>query len=135
MMKMSWGCAKTTIGNQRGFSMMEAVIAVALVVILSLSCAGMVSFFAKYTRQDTINSCLLHAASSGIEAKRADVSVQSLSVSCGGYTAKVTVTSSGELPSEPPAMGEGISACAQIVSTATIESKTKTLNDMICHFR
>jgi len=121
--------------GQRGFSMIEAVIAMALVVILGLSCAGMVSFFAKYTRQDTINTCLLQAASSGIEATRANSTLTALSVSCCGYTVHVDIISSGTLPTPPPALGSGVSACVQIVSKAAIGGKSRELRDFICNFQ
>ena len=58
--------------SPRGFTLIETLISMMLVCVMAIACAGLVSYFARYTRQDTINSCLLQAASSGIEAKRAD---------------------------------------------------------------
>ena len=118
--------------SPRGFTLIETLISMMLVCVMAIACAGLVSYFARYTRQDTINSCLLQAASSGIEAKRADPATSSITVSCAGYTVSVNIT--GTLPSPAPAMGSGISACAQIVSTSTIASKTMVLRDLICNF-
>jgi len=118
----------------KGFTLVETVIAVMLVVVLGLVCAEMVAYFAKYTRQDTLRTCLLQAASSGIEAKRADASATSITVSCSGYNADVKIEADRELPNPAPKMGDMQSACATITSTSTIEGKTMILRDLICNF-
>ena len=132
MMKIEFRYLKIKIRCRQGFTMIETMIAVALVVILGLSCAGMVSFFARYTKQDTLKTCLVQAASSGIEAVRANPNTTSLSVSCGDYTANVNIATSGTLPAMAPAMGSNTSACITVTSTSTIEGKTMVLRDLIC---
>jgi Tfp pilus assembly protein PilV len=117
-----------------GFGLIEALISMALLCILTLVCAGQVASFARYTNQDAINSCLLQAASSGIEEKRANPSASSITVSCSGYTVSVAITTTGALPSPAPAMGSGISACVPVLSRSTIGSKTMELRDSICNF-
>jgi prepilin-type N-terminal cleavage/methylation domain-containing protein len=118
--------------SPQGFTLIETMISLMLICVMAVACAGLVAYFARYTKQDTINSCLLQAASSGIEAKRADPAITSITVSCGDYTVSVNIT--GTLPSPAPAMGSGITACAQIVSTSAIGSKTMVLNDLVCNF-
>jgi prepilin-type N-terminal cleavage/methylation domain-containing protein len=118
----------------RGFGLIEALISMALLCILTLACAGQVASFARYTSQDTIKSCLLQAASSGIEEKRANPAASSITVSCSGYAVSVAITTTGTLPSPAPAMGSGISACVPVLSRSTIGSKTMELRDSICNF-
>jgi prepilin-type N-terminal cleavage/methylation domain-containing protein len=118
----------------RGFSLIETLISLLLLCVLTLSCVGLTAAFARYTNQDTIKSCLMQAASSGIEEKRANPATSSLTVSCSGYSVGVNITTTGTLPSPAPAMGSGVSACVPVVSTSTIGSKTMVLRDSICNF-
>lgn len=120
--------------DRRGFTLVETVIAIALVTVIGLVCAGMISFFARLTRDDTVNTCLLQAASSGIEAARANSTTNSITLPCGGYTINATIAYSGTLPNPAPAMGSGSSACVQVTATATIGSKTRVMRDLICNF-
>jgi len=117
-----------------GFTIIESLIALTLVMVICLACMGMVSFFAKCTKRDTLNTCLLQAASSGIEAVRADTSATFIKVSCAGYTANVHISSSGTLPQTAPAMGLETKACVEITSTSDIEGKKMVLKDYICNF-
>jgi Tfp pilus assembly protein PilV len=118
----------------RGFGLIEALISMVLLCILTLVCAGQVASFARYTSQDTIKSCLLQAASSGIEEKRANPAASSITVSCSGYAVSVAITTTGTLPSPAPAMGSGTSACVPVLSRSTIGSKTMEIRDSICNF-
>lgn len=120
--------------GKRGFTLIETLIALLLVTTAAFASLGMITMFAKTTRQDVLRTCLLQAASSGIETVRANPVATTLSVPCAGYTASVTVTFTGSLPATAPAMGSGASACTEIVSTATINGKTMELRDWICNF-
>jgi Tfp pilus assembly protein PilV len=118
----------------RGVSLVESLISILLLSVLTLACVGLIASFARYTHRDTINSCLLQAASSGIEEKRANPAISSITVSCNGYSVGVDITTTGTLPSPAPAMGSGISACVPVVSTSSIGSKTLIVRDSICNF-
>lgn len=135
-MKEELQVSRKKLKYPRGFTLIETVISILLFTLMGLACAGMISFFAKYTRDDSVKTCLLQAASSGIEAKRADPTISSIAnFTCGGYTASVAITSAGTLPTTAPTMGSGQSACVQITSTATIGTKTRILRDFICNFQ
>lgn len=134
MINGGFGFFKKKLKCKGGFTIIESLIAVTLVMVICLSCIGMVSFFAKYTKQDRLNTCLLQAASSGIEAVRADMSTTFLKVSCGGYTANVNITYAGTLPQTAPAMGLETKACVEITSISDIEGKKMVLKDFICNF-
>lgn len=118
--------------NENGFSLVEAIISVLLVALLAMGIAGMVSTFARTTQEDFINTCLVQAASSGIEAKRANPTITSIDVVCGSYTVNVTMT--GTPPASAPPPGSGSSACATVVATATIGSRSMVLKDLVCKF-
>ncbi len=134
MINVGFGFFKKKLKCMSGFTVIESLIAVTLVMVICLSCMGMISFFARCTKQDTLNTCLLQAASSGIEAVRADTSTSFIKVSCGGYTANVSITSLGTLPQTAPAMGLETKACVEITSTSEIEGKKMVLKDFICNF-
>ena len=133
-MKANYNRLKKLSKFPRGISLVEALISMLLLCILTLVCAGQVASFARYTRQDTIHSCLLQAASSGIEEKRANPAASSITVSCSGYAVSVAITTTGTLPSPAPAMGSGESACVPVLARSTIGSKTMELRDSICNF-
>jgi type II secretory pathway pseudopilin PulG len=118
--------------SEAGFTLIEALISVLLVGLLVLGIAGLITSFGKFTREDLVGMCLMQAASSGIEAKRANPTLTSVDVRCGGYTIRVNIT--GTPPTNPPAMGSGQSACADVVATATIENRTMVLRDQVCNF-
>ncbi len=117
--------------NEEGFSLVEAIISVLLVALLAMGIAGMVGTFARTTQEDLINVCLVQAAISGIEAKRANIFLNSLNVSCGAYT--VNVALSGNPPANPPDTGSGVSACVTVTATATIGSRSMIIRDKICN--
>ncbi|MCX8125494.1 MAG: hypothetical protein N3F66_15210 [Spirochaetes bacterium] len=105
---------------------------VLLVAILVIGVVGLITAFSKFTRQDLVGTCLVQAASSGIEAKRANPTTSSIQIACGGYTINVTIT--GNPPSTAPPMGSGQSACAEVTATATVTGRTMILRDVVCNF-
>lgn len=119
--------------DNRGFTLIETMISMFLVATMALASLGMIAFFAKNTKTDTIHTCLLQAASSGIEAKRANPAANSFAMSCAGYNVNVTITG-GSPPTVAPAMGTGVSACVEITSTAVIDGKSMQMRDWICNF-
>ncbi len=120
------------IKSYEGFSLLEALMSVLLVAILVMGVIGLTTMFSKYTRDDFISTCLLQAASSGIEAKRADYSTSSIVINCGGLSVNVTIT--GNPPAQPPTMGSGQSACAEVTATASVSGRTMVLKDLVCNF-
>lgn len=125
-----------TLKSQKGFSLVESLVAVLLVAIVLIGTIKLITSFAMFTATDTDRTCLLQAASSGIEAKRADPTITSLQVTCGinNSSLPVSVTISGNPPANPPPMGSNQTACAEITATATFKGKTMTLRDWICNF-
>jgi prepilin-type N-terminal cleavage/methylation domain-containing protein len=118
--------------SQRGFTLVESLISILLIALMAIASEGLIAYFAKYTQQDLTKDCLLQAASSGIEAKRANPAVNSIQITCSGQT--VYVSMKGNPPSMPPVMGSGTSACADVVSTSSLGNRTMEMRDKICNF-
>ncbi len=118
--------------SQRGFTLIESLISILLIALMAIASEGLIAYFAKYTQQDLTKDCLLQAASSGIEAKRANPAVRSMQITCSGQTVYVSMT--GDPPLMPPAMGSGTSACADVVSTSSLGNRTMEMRDKICNF-
>lgn len=132
-MKMELCPVYKIIQSRQGFTLVESLIAMMLIAMIAIVSAGLIAYFAKYTKRDLTSTCLLQAASSGIEARRADPgNPDGIQITCGGQTIHVTVT--GNPPGTAPAMGSGTSACAEVVSTSTAGSKTMVLRDLVCNF-
>lgn len=118
------------IKNNKGFVLIEALIAVLITAMIAIVVAGMTTNFAGFTAKDVLLSCLVEGASSGIEAKRANPNISSMQIQCGNSTVNVSI--SGTPPSTAPATGSGQSACVEVVSTASIGANTKVLRDLVC---
>jgi prepilin-type N-terminal cleavage/methylation domain-containing protein len=125
-------CVKQILRSGKGFTLVESLISILLIALMAITSEGLIAYFAKYTKQDLAGECLLQAASSGIEAKRANPAISSLHISCAGQTVDVSMT--GNPPSVAPAMGSATSACADVVSTSSLGSRRMELRDKICNF-
>ena len=128
----SYHSANKILRSGKGFTLVESLISILLIALMAITSEGLIAYFAKYTQQDLTKECLLQAASSGIEAKRANPAVSSIAVTCAGQTVHVSMT--GNPPSLPPAMGSGTSACADVVSTSSFGNRTMEMRDKICNF-
>lgn len=119
------------LGGDKGISLVESLVSVMLTFIIAVFIAGMITNFALFTRTDKTLLCLIQAASSGIDAKKANPNINSLVVNCSGLAINVTVT--GSLPAyRPPGTGESV--CSTIRSSASYGGKSIELADMLCNF-
>ncbi|PKN76484.1 MAG: hypothetical protein CVU52_04620 [Deltaproteobacteria bacterium HGW-Deltaproteobacteria-10] len=132
IIKVALCFAKQILKSRQGFTLVESMISILLIAMMAVASEGLIAYFAKYTKQDLTSDCLLQAASSGIEAKRANPAVSSIQLTCAGQTVHVSMT--GNPPSMTPQMGSGTSACADVVSTSTLGSRTMEMRDKICNF-
>jgi prepilin-type N-terminal cleavage/methylation domain-containing protein len=132
IIKAAFRGASQILKSGRGFTLVESLISILLIALMAVTSEGLIAYFAKCTKQDLTGECLLQAASSGIEAKRANPAVSSIKVTCAGQTVYVSMT--GNPPSIPPVMGSGTSACADVVSTSTLGSRAMEMRDKICNF-
>lgn len=77
----------------KGFSLIEALIAIAILAIITIILANLLTRSAFSTRDDFFNLCLLQGAASGIEEARGNPSLigTSLNFDCGNLDVRVTL--------------------------------------------
>ncbi|MEM4204102.1 MAG: type II secretion system protein [Candidatus Methanomethylicaceae archaeon] len=118
--------------KDNGFTLLEVMFSIGLLAILLMGIITTIIAFSTYTKRDFIQMCLLEAASSGIEAKKANYSLNQLDVNCGGIVVNVTVT--GNPPSQPPMPGSNVTACEIVTATSSYSGRSLTMRDRICNF-
>lgn len=132
MMRNMYCRMNKPLKSRQGFTLVESLISILVIALVATAGAGLIAHFAKYTRQDLTGTCLMQAASSGLEAKKANPAIHTIDVTCAGQTVYVSMT--GNLPSTPPAPGSGSSACADVVSTSILGGRKMEMTDKICSF-
>lgn len=108
----------------RGFTLVEALIALIISFLIIIGIAGLLTSFGLFTKDRALYTCLLEAASSGIEACRAGVSINS--INCGGYTVNIRSIAG----SCNPARGQ----CSDVTVTASYAGHSSTLTDTVCNW-
>jgi len=117
----------------KGFSLIEAIIAVSVVVLIILGVSRLITSFPSYTLNDLKKICLIYGAISGVELKRANPTYTgTITLSCGAYDVIVEIR--GSVPSPPPYPGSGNYACSDATITARINSDTYQIRDVACNF-
>jgi len=113
----------------KGFTLIEALIAILITAILAVIIAGLLTSFAFKTSDRVILSCLVEGASSGISACKGGNIINS--INCGGYTVQggnpVQIEINGNCP---PAPG----TCSEITATAEVKGLSFSLTDKVCNF-
>ncbi len=107
--------------GKSGFSLIEALVAVLISMIVVIGIATMLGFFPIYVRDRTELSCLVEAANSGINACRAGIVINS--IECGSMNVNITIEGSCT-----PPKGE----CNEIRATATLGERSFSLRDVVC---
>jgi len=119
--------------KSKGFTIMEALVSVAITALAVYIIAGMITSYAAMTKNNYVYTCLVQSATSGLEAKLMNPSVTSLSLTCGGLLVNVNII--GNPPSHsPPFIGSGQSACSTVTSIATYQSSSFSIQDAACNF-
>ncbi len=107
----------------KGFTLIEALIAILITAILAGIISGVITSFAFKTSDRIIRSCLIEAASSGIAACKGGITIDY--VECGGN--KVQIEIEGECN---PASG----TCSEIKVTSKVKRLSFSLTDKVCNF-
>lgn len=119
------------IKSQKGFSLIESLIAIVIVSIALLGLAHMQALFATQSVDRTLHNCLIDSATGALAQCKTDATTPAtISFICEqGITASVTlsvVTGSGRCnPSND---------CNTVRATATAMGKTYILNTEICRY-
>lgn len=110
--------------NNRGFSLIEALVAVAITFFIATSIAGMLTMFGFHSKRGIDMTCLVNAAASGIEACRGGQTISAYS--CGGLNISISINGSCT-----PAVNQ----CNQVTATASYGGRQFSLTDFVCNFR
>lgn len=122
---------------KRGFSLIEAMVALGVLVMLVVMIMPGIARFIEATRRDFISMCLWESAVSGLHRIKANPNQvgATFTYRCGAIN--VTVNSqliSGTLPATPPAPGLNQRACAVARVQAQAQGRTAVVNGPVCRF-
>lgn len=110
--------------NSRGFSLIEALIAVAITFFIATSIAGMLTMFGVHSKRGIDLTCLVNAAASGIEACRGGQVISTYN--CGGVNINLSLVGSCT-----PANNQ----CSQVTVTASGGGRQFSLTDFVCNYQ
>jgi len=109
----------------KGFTLIEALIAILIAAVLSAIVAGVITIFASKTSDRILMSCLIEGASSGINACKSG-NFTNFQIECGGIKVDVEITQG---VCNPP---EG--NCSDVRVTAKAKGWNFSLTDKVCNF-
>lgn len=107
----------------RGFTLVEGLVAVLITFIVATGIAALLTFFGIYNRQNILQTCLVQAASSAIEACRGGSTLGN--IQCNRYSIAVNVMGS---------CNPRINSCSPVTATASAEGRSFSLTDIVCRF-
>lgn len=111
----------------KGFSLIEALIAIVILAIITISLANLLTRSAFSTRDDFFNLCLLQSAASGLEEVRGNSSLigNSLNFYCGNLTVIVNLRNSNSYGN-----------CTLVEAEAQLQGTDKRaiLRDLVCNW-
>lgn len=115
------------IKSQKGFSLIEALIAVAIISIALIGLAGMQGTFATQTVDRTLQNSLVDAASSALShCQNVNANPPASYTYEGGLVVNVTL-SGGCNP--------GLDSCNDVTATASARGKSFALTTRVCNFQ
>lgn len=110
--------------NNKGFSLIEALMAVSITFFIATTIAGMLTMFGVHSKKGIELTCLVNAAASGIEACRGGQTISTYT--CGGININVSISGNCN-PSQ--------NQCNQITVTASYQNRKFSLTDYVCNFQ
>lgn len=125
--------ARQAIKGSAGFTLVEAMVSIAVLTIFLMGVVSMQAYFGTQTSDREIRTCLLENASSALAQRRNGSTSTSFSFTCKNSSGTVTIT-----PQDRPIYykGEWVNpgVCQQLTATATAQSKTATVATSVCDF-
>lgn len=115
------------IKSQKGFSLIEALIAVAIVSIALIGLAGMQGLFATQTVDRTVQNSLVDAASSALTHCQ-NVNTTPTSPYIYEQGLEVNVTLSGSC-------NPATDSCNNVIATASARGKSFSLTTLVCNIQ
>ncbi len=119
-----------SLKNVKGFTLIEALISIFIVIIIVLSITHLITYAFFSTRDRFIMECLINAKSSAIEACRAGINLNQ--IQCGGLVINIETDKSCNnipIPSNPWQAN-----CENVTFTISYKNFQHTSKDLICRF-
>lgn len=107
----------------KGFTLIEALIAILITAILAGIITGFFTSFTFKTVDRITLSCLIEGASSGISACKGGRIINF--IDCGGHRVQIEINGNCNPPS---------GNCSEITATAKIKGLSFSLTDKVCNF-
>jgi len=107
----------------KGFTLMEALIAIGIMSIALLGIIASQVYFGSQTSDQSLKDCLVGAASTYLSQTAAGVTVDTTFTCEGGFSGTVSATSSASS-----------TRCNVVTVTATASGKSVTLSSKLCSF-
>lgn len=124
MMKMYFFRLK--IINNKGFTLVEVLVSILILIIGVLAVMTLQSRFATATADRAVRNALIDAAASAIQHCESTLSTPPTSYTYSGITVNVSISGSCS-PSEE--------TCNDVTVTATAQGKIFSLTTKVCNFR
>lgn len=122
---------------KRGFTLMEAIVALGvLIAIIALIMPGIARFLTM-TRADFLNMCLWESAVSEFNRVKANPNAvgRTNTYICGAIVVNTrSFLESGNIPQTPPQSGFGNRACAIVRVEATAQGRNAVMRGPVCRF-
>lgn len=123
MMKMYFFRLK--IINNKGFTLVEVLVSILILIIGVLAVMTLQSRFATATADRAVRNALIDAAASAIQHCESTLSTPPTSYTYGGITVNVSISGSCS-PSK--------NNCNNVTATATAQGKSFSLTTKVCNF-
>lgn len=117
---------KKLIINKKGFTLIEVLVSIVILIIGVLALMTLQSRFATATADRAIRNALVDAAASALQHCESTLSSPPASYTYGGITVSVSVSGSCS-PSQD--------TCNNVTVTATAQGKSFSLTTKVCNFR
>lgn len=121
--------------DNKGYTLIEALVALAVLVALVVMIMPGIARFLESTRADFVNMCVWESAISELNRVKANPTAvgQVRTYRCGALVVTVnSLIEGGALPANPPQPGSGIRGCALVRVQAEARGRTATVRGPIC---
>lgn len=115
------------IGQSRGFTLVEAMVSIAVLTIFLMGVVSMQAYFGTQTSDRELRTCLLENASSALAQRRNGSTNTSFGFTCKNSSGTVTISATVLSGTNP-------GACEKVTATATAQNKNAVVTTSVCSF-
>ncbi|HAR95438.1 MAG TPA: hypothetical protein DCR97_05680 [Deltaproteobacteria bacterium] len=116
-----------TVRRSAGFTLIEAMVSVAVLTIFLMGVVSMQAYFGTQTSDRELRTCLLENASSALAQRRNGSTSTSFNFTCKTSSGTVTISATALSGTNP-------GACEKVTATATAQNKSAAVTTSVCSF-